>query len=647
VIKKLINRIKKAKGALRLIKDQKKKSKVPNMPVRPPIRSMGSTPPPKPSKKGRFNVFQTIIILVILWSALLMTTPQKPQGEEKPLSEIILLIKQEKVEEIGVERDNITVMLKDGSTAASKKEEGSDFLSTLTDNGVDPTIIPGGVGFKVGVDYLNILVNFAPVLITVLFFYFLLKQTKGATGDIFSFGKSRAKMFRRDPKESNNVSFKDIAGSEEVKSELTEILDFLKNPQKYRKLGARIPKGVLLVGPAGVGKTLMARALAGEAEVPFYSVAGSEFMEMLVGVGSSRVRDLFSMAKATQPSVIFIDEVDAIGRQRGMGIGGGHDEREQTLNQILVEMDGFDPRTTIVVLAATNRPDMLDPALVRPGRFDRKIYLNLPDLEEREQIFKIHTKEKPIAKDVDPKNVAKMTVGFSGADIENMLNEAAILAARKDKKEIEKTDIREASTKVKLGPERKKLQDEEEKKITAYHEAGHAIVAAKLPNMDPVERISIVSRAMTLGHTEILASREKYNETKTRLLEFITMTLGGRAAEEIVFNEKTIGAANDIERATEIAKRMVCEFGMSSLGPIHYVSSEDSIWLARQIGKPTGYSENMAYKIDLEVIKIINDSYKKARDILIKNRKNLDKVVDELIKKETLEREEFEKIITP
>ncbi|PIS22806.1 cell division protein FtsH [candidate division WWE3 bacterium CG08_land_8_20_14_0_20_40_13] len=593
------------------------------------------------------NVFKILFILFILWLSLypLIKPPSQNNVEQRPISDSLNQIKNGEAVKVVVEGDKVQATLKDGKIIESKKEAGSDFIKTLNDNGIDPTKIANGVEFKVRFDWTNFIANVAPIAISILFFYMIFRQSRVAAGDIFNLGKTRAKLFSKDPKATNGITFKDVAGGDEVKKELTEIVDFLKNPEKYRKLGARIPKGVLLIGPAGVGKTLMARALAGEAETSFYSVAGSEFMEMLVGVGSARVRDLFGMAKTTQPSVIFIDEIDAIGRQRGMGLGGGHDEREQTLNQILVEMDGFDPRTTVVVLAATNRPDMLDPALVRPGRFDRKIYLTLPDVAERAEIFKIHMRGKPFAKDVVAEDIAKQTVGFSGADIENMLNEAAILAARYNKEKIEKTDLRDASTKVKLGPERRRLQNDEEKKMTAYHEAGHAMVASQLSGMDPVERVSIVARTMTLGHTEISQKIERGNETKTRLLDFITMALGGRAAEEIVFKEETIGAANDIERATEIAKRMVTEFGMSPLGPINFESSDDRIWLARQLGKPTGYSDAVAEKIDEEVSKIITQSLKKAKEIIVKKRSTLDKVVEELLKKETLEREEFEALL--
>lgn len=437
-----------------------------------------------------------------------------------------------------------------------------------------------------------------------------------------------------------------LQGWTKPKKELEELVDFLKNPAKYRKIGARTPKGALLIGPAGVGKTLLAKAVAGEAGVPFFSMAGSEFMEMLVGVGASRVRDLFGQAKAQAPSIIFIDEIDAIGRQRGRGMMGGHDEREQTLNQILVEMDGFTPNDNVVVLAATNRGDLLDPALLRPGRFDRRVILDMPDKEGRLAILLIHARGKKFGKKVDWGRVADRTVGFSGADLENMLNEAAIGAARNDKESISMEDIEESATKVKLGPAKKRLQSDEDKKITAYHEAGHAIVTHFLKGMDPVHRISIVARGMSLGHTLIPPAADRTHETKSRLLEQIEAMLGGRAAEQVVFNEMTSGASNDIAQATKIARAMVIEFGMSDLGPIN-LGDDMGMGDFGQMEWFEGAKNSPAFleKIDTQVKKILDTSYKAAVRLVKEKRKLLDKVSEALLKQETLDRDDFEKIV--
>jgi len=446
-------------------------------------------------------------------------------------------------------------------------------------------------------------------------------------------------------KEMPRVTFADVAGVDEAKKELEEIVDFLKHPDKYSKLGARTPNGVILVGPSGCGKTLLAKALAGESGVPFFSIAGSEFMEMFVGIGAARVRDLFSAAKKNAPSIIFIDEIDAIGRTRSIGIMPAHDEREQTLNQILVEMDGFAPNEQVIVVAATNRGDLLDPALLRPGRFDRKIVLDYPDIEGRKAILKIHAKGKLFNADVDWEKAAKRTVGFSGADLENMLNEAAILAARANKKEIFMEDLEEAATKVKLGPEKKRFQSDFDKKITAYHEAGHAIVTHFLPNMDPVHRISIVSLGAALGFTLIPPAKDRLHETKTHLLQEISSMMGGRAAEKIVFNEITTGAANDFDQATSIARAMVVEFGMSDLGPINFGPTFDITEWGKKYWEQNNVSETMLAKIDAEVKKIIDQAYKKAEEILRTHRDKLDKVAEELLKKESLDGEEFEAIV--
>ena len=580
-----------------------------------------------------------LIATVIIVSVL----PSNDSGDEKKLSEALSLIKEEKVKEVKVEGSTVNLELKNGKKVKAVKEEGVSFSEILKDAEIDPKSFPWGVKDNSTTRTLfNLAATFLPVLIIVGFFIFFLRQAKGAGDNILSFSKSRAKPFDKD---KPSAKFPDVAGVEEAKRELKEVVEFLKTPEKFRTLGAKIPKGVLLVGPAGVGKTLLARAVAGEAEVPFYSIAGSEFMEMLVGVGASRVRDLFDNAKKIAPSIIFIDEIDSIGRQRGMGIGGGHDEREQTLNQILVEMDGFEPKDNVIVMAATNRPDLLDPALVRPGRFDRRVTLDFPDIEGRKAIIKIHSKNKPLANNVDLDKLAKRTVGFSGADLENMLNEAAILAARTNKKQIEAIDLEEAALKVQLGPERKRLTTEEEKRMTAYHEAGHALVTKMLPHTDPVHRISIVARGPTGGHTLIPPAVDRYNETKTRLLETISSLLGGRAAEEIEFKEFSVGAASDIQRATDIARKMVTEFGMSALGPLTTGVRGENPWLAREVGDPKPLSEALAAKVDDEIKKIIDSRFEEAKKILRKNKEKLGLVASELMKRETLEGDEFEELV--
>jgi cell division protease FtsH len=558
------------------------------------------------------------------------------------IGEVINKINEEKVQDLTVSGDKIEVFLRDGTKLSTEKESGISFDEILKNNNVDRSKIAGElkVEHKVALDQI-----ISPILmfgVPLLILFFIFKQVKGQSGEIMSFGKSRAKIF---DKNQSKITFKDVAGSEEAKREMIEIVDFLKNPEKYRKLGARTPKGVLLIGPSGVGKTLLAKAIAGEAGVPFFSAAGSEFMEMLVGVGSSRVRDLFKMAREGQPSLIFIDEIDAIGRQRGMGIGGGHDEREQTLNQILIEMDGFDTRIDVIVLAATNRPDMLDPALIRPGRFDRIITIPLPDLKDREEIIKLHMSGKPVANDINVEKIAKKTVGFSGADIENMLNESAILAARDNRDTILSKDIDEAALKVTLGSERKTLQTEEERKMTAYHEAGHALAAQYMKDMDPVYRVSIVARGGSLGHTSFPPERDRYNETKTRLLSIISTSLGGRAAEEIVFNELTVGASDDIKRATKIAKKMVIEFGMSNLGPISYEGAGGNMWLAKDFDEGNQISDDMAAKIDAEIKKIMDECYSKAKEVILSKREILDRISARLLEKETIEAEEFKELI--
>lgn len=593
----------------------------------------------KNSKKNSpSNLIFWSIILLLLFMTVSGYFDTLNAGREKPLNQFITDVREGKVVDVTVSSESIDVKTKDNSTYFVKKDPISSIEDIFRANELKTEMISGSLKVERRFSWDQLIISLLPIILMGLLLYFLFRQMKGSSSDVFSFGKSRAKLFF---KGSQKVTFNDVAGNKEAKVNLKEIVDFLKSPEKYRKLGARIPKGVLLVGPSGVGKTLLAKAIAGEAGVPFFSVAGSEFMEMLVGVGSSRARDLFRMAREQQPSLIFIDEIDAIGRQRGMGIGGGHDEREQTLNQILIEMDGFDERTEVIVLAATNRPDMLDPALVRPGRFDRKISIPLPDLEDRKAIIQIHMRGKPFEDGVNIDDIARKTVGFSGADIENMLNESAILAARNNKDKISAKDLDDASLKVTMGEERRTVQTEEEKTITAYHEAGHAIVAAKCKGMDPVSRISIIPRGGSLGHTSLPPEKDRYNETKSRLLALIATMLGGRAAEELIFKEQTIGASNDIERATSLARKMVTEFGMSSLGPISFDGHHGSYFLAKELGQGPLYSEQTSAKIDSEIKKIIDESHDRALEILKEHKHSLDLVSKKLLEVETIDGPEF------
>ncbi len=590
------------------------------------------------------NSWKNVLLygFLILFSLLIFSAFSTPvnEGQRVPLSEVIQDVKRNRVDEIIVEGDKLIVTKENGEKVQTFKEPSADVYSLFENAGASlaDRNIQVNIKNEAGMNnWINLIGAVLPVLLMIAFFYFIFRQARGTQESIFSFGQSRAKLYSKD---TPRVTFANVAGVDEAKQELTEIVDFLKNPQKYKAMGARTPKGVLMVGPSGTGKTLLARATAGEAGVAFFSMAGSEFMEMLVGVGASRVRDLFNTAKKAQPAIIFIDEIDAIGRQRGVGIMGGHDEREQTLNQILVEMDGFTPNENIVVIAATNRPDVLDPALVRPGRFDRRVLLDLPDIEGRKAILAIHAKGKPFTKDVDWEKVAKRTVGFSGADLENMLNEAAILAARLNKKAIDMSDLEEAATKVKLGPEKRRLQSDEDKRMTAYHEAGHALVSWHMPHMDPVHRISIVSRGMSLGHT-MMEPIERVHETKSRLVEQIAVMLGGRAAEDLVFGEVTTGSANDIEKATKVARAMVVQWGMSDLGPLNLESDPKTLYEQSEI------SEEMAAKIDEQVKKIIDTGYHSAVEVLKQLRDKLDIIADALIKKETLDADDFVKLIGP
>ncbi|MCX6816399.1 MAG: ATP-dependent zinc metalloprotease FtsH [Candidatus Beckwithbacteria bacterium] len=594
-----------------------------------------------------FNPKRLVIWLIVLFLVLpfLVSLFSGPLPTETiGLSQLLTDIKAGKVEKVQVEEEKILIQYKDKTgLVESRKDANEGFVDILNKSGIDPTTVNfENKDTSVTKAWANILEILLPVVLTGVIFLYLFKQARGAQDGIFSFGRSKAKLFM---KGKQNVTFKDVAGVDEAKKELEEIVDFLKHPKKYTSMGARTPKGVILVGPSGVGKTLLARAVAGEAGVTFFSMAGSEFMEMLVGVGASRVRDLFDSAKKKAPAIIFIDEIDAIGRQRSRALTGGHDEREQTLNQILVEMDGFSPNEQVIVMAATNRGDLLDPALVRPGRFDRRIILDMPDIDGRKQIIKIHSQRKPFDSHVDWDKLAKRTIGFSGADLENMLNEAAIAAARVSKKAIDMKDLEEAALKVKLGPEKKLKQTKNDLEMTAFHEAGHAVTSYYLPKMDPVHRISIVSRGGALGHTLIPPKADRYTETKSHLLAQITSLLGGRTAEKLIFNELTGGAASDITRASDLARAMVVKMGMSDLGPISLGAGVDISELGMAWYEPEQISQDMMAKVDEEVKKIIDSCGKKAQEILTKHKNKLEVVAKELLKKETLESEDFEKLM--
>ena len=584
------------------------------------------------------------LVLLIMVPFLVSLWGGGDKNQEIPLSQVIADIKDEKVEKVEVVGTTLNVVYFDREEAVkSRIEDGQSLVKILQDAGVDVSKVEIEVADQsLSRIWGEILVTVLPLILLVVILLFFLRQARGAQDGILGFGRSRAKLFI---KGKQNVRFADVGGMDEAKKELEEIVDFLKHPKKYTAMGARTPKGALLVGPSGTGKTLLARAVAGEANAPFYSMAGSEFMEMLVGVGASRVRDLFETAKKNAPSIIFIDEIDAIGRIRGHGSMGGHDEREQTLNQILVEMDGFTANDNVVVLAATNRGDLLDPALTRPGRFDRRVQISLPDIEERKRVLKIHSRNKPLEAGVSWERMAKRTVGFSGADLENMLNEAAIQAARNEKKIITWEDLEEAATKVKLGPSRKRLQDDYERKMTAYHEAGHALVAHMLPHADPVHRVSIVSRGRALGFTMTPPEQDKYQQTKSELLDDMAVMMGGREAEELVFGELTAGASSDIERATVIARAMVVDFGMSRLGPVYMGPQYETTEYGRAMFEPSQVSQKVAADVDEEIGRFVAEAQRLAREVLKKNRKVLDRVGRELEKQETLDGDDFAKLV--
>jgi cell division protease FtsH len=586
----------------------------------------------------------TIYLILFFWLITAVRAMFMPQQIERAsLSTVLETIKEGRAETISVMDNDVAVKIKgEDKMLVASKEGNSSFVEILQREGIDVASqglqVENREGLKLLGDIVSLLISVGLPLLFI--FWFFSRQSAGSGGGIFGFGKSTARLF---VKGKQDVTFKDVAGVEEAKKDLEEVVDFLKNPDKYRKMGARTPKGVLLVGPSGVGKTLLAKAVAGEANVPFYSMAGSEFMEMLVGVGASRVRDLFGTAKKAGKAIIFIDEIDAIGRLRG-GLDGGHGEREQTLNQILVEMDGFEPNTTVVVLAATNRADLLDPALLRPGRFDRRVVLEMPDLEARKEIIKIHAKGKPFEDKVDWDRVARRTVGFSGADLENMLNEAAIRAARENETKISEDDIEEAALKVKLGAEKRRTQTEEDKRMTAYHEAGHAIVNY-VEELDPVHRVSIVGRGVALGYTLIPPKKDRVHETKARLIKQMAMAMGGRAAEKMVFKDMTTGAASDIAHATQIARSMVVEWGMSDLGPINFGPEVSTNEWGRSFWEPTKISDGMMQKVDEEVKKFVDGALSRAEIVLKKNKPRLDKIAKVLVEKESIGEEEFEELM--
>ena len=565
------------------------------------------------------------------------------------LNEVVQKIKNSQVEEIVLKGEKITLKTKEGEELVSYKEASQGLLETLKEFGLTNEDLKGvklnvkseaGSNFWLGI----VLSSLLPLLLLLLFFWWTFKQAQKGAGQALTFGRSRLKVFKP---EKGRITFDDVADLKEAKEELEEVVEFLKNPQKFLNIGARIPKGVLLVGPPGCGKTLLARAVAGTAGVPFFHISGSEFIELFVGVGASRVRDAFSIAKKNAPSILFVDEIDAIGRERGAGLGGGHDEREQTLNQILVEMDGFEKHDKVVVIAATNRPDILDPALLRPGRFDRRVVLDLPDLKGREEILKIHTRKMPLANDVNLKRVAERTPGLSGADLENLVNEAAILAARKNKKVVSQQEFLDSIEKVILGPERKSyLLIPEEKKIAAYHEAGHALVSAFIPSAEKVQKISIIARGQAAGYTLRLPEEDRHFKTKSQFLGDMAVLLGGYLAEKIVFGDITTGASDDLKKATDIARALVTKYGMSEkIGPLNLAGGEEAVFLGREIVTAKDYSEELANEVDEEVRKFIHKAYKKAEAILKKKRKILDKLAETLLEKEIIEKEEFEKII--
>ena len=610
---------------------------------------------------SRNQSFLVTFQLIAAVGAMIYAAIQKEAGASTPLTinELAQAVQNGKVASISIgENDNLSIVYKSGTEATaanpltSQKESNATLVQQLLNLGVSPDkLSPENIKIEVKppsawTGILGSLAFVLPVLLMGGVLWFIFRQAQGSNNAAMSFGKSRARMFSGD---HPTVTFADVAGVEEAKDELKEVVEFLKEPQKFIQLGARIPKGVLLVGPPGTGKTLLAKAVSGEAGVPFFSISGSEFVEMFVGVGASRVRDLFDQAKRHSPCIVFVDEIDAVGRQRGSGIGGSHDEREQTLNQMLVEMDGFDTDTNVIIMAATNRPDVLDPALLRPGRFDRRVTLDRPDVKGREAILRVHVKGKPLDPSVDLASLARGTPGFVGADLENMVNEGAILAARRNKKSIGQSELEEAIERVVMGPERKsRLISDEEKRIIAYHEAGHAVVANAIPEADPVQKVTIVGRGQAGGVTWFRPEEDRILASRKKMIATLAYALGGRAAEELVFDDITSGAANDIEQVTRMARAMVTRMGMSGdLGPMTYGQKEELIFLGREISEQRDYSEAVAEQIDLEVRKIVDEAYKVSKALLKKYREQLDAVAAKLLELETITRDEFEAIFPP
>ena len=592
-----------------------------------------------------------ILLFFLLVSGIFSLLGPFEKKQEIPLTKLVEKINAGEIKKIAVSGDELEVFYINGEEVKSSKESESSLSESLINYGVKKEKLKeievetkGRQGLAINAG--TLLSFLIPPLIFGFFLWLILKQAKKGALQTFDFTKSKARLFGAEGHPKEKITFKDVAGLKEAKEELKEVVDFLKNPKKFLDMGARIPRGVLLIGPPGTGKTLLARAVASEANVPFFSISGSEFVELFVGVGSARVRDLFATAKKTGRAIIFIDELDAIGRLRGAGIGGGHDEREQTLNQILVEMDGFERDSKCIVISASNRPDILDPALLRPGRFDRRIILDLPDISDREEILKIHCRGKPLARNVNIREVAERTPGFSGADLANLMNESAILAARRNKKKVFQEELLESIEKVLLGPERKShVLSKKEKEIAAYHEAGHALVATSLPGAEIIRKISIIARGQAAGYTLKMPKEESRIKRKSEFLAELAVLLGGYASEKLKFKEITTGASHDLKQASGLARKLVKEYGMSSLGPIAWGEKQELVFLGREISEQRNYSEKIAASIDKEVSKFIKNAEKEAMRILKKRRKTLDKLAKILIEKETIERKEFEKIV--